>query len=298
MTAPEIAAALGGGRRSGHWWRCVCPVHGSRTGRSLTLALCDGHHGLVVHCYAGCSHVDILAELRRRGLMGRAGEHRPVPAKAIRTDQTADVTRRIETARRVWNAARDAGGSPVARYLAGRGITIPLPPSLRWAPSCPHPGRTYLPAMVARVDSVDGELIGVHRTFLTAGWRRHDRASLGPIGGGAVRLAAAGELLMISEGVETGLSAQQACGLPCWAAISTSGLMALLLPPIARTVVILADHDENGAGERAARLAADRWLAEGRRVQIAMPPQPGTDFNDVMLGRAYARITEARDVAA
>jgi putative DNA primase/helicase len=63
-------------------------------------------------------------------------------------------------------------------------------------------------------------------------------------------------------------------------------------------VVILADHDENGAGERAARLAADRWLAEGRRVRIAMPPQPGTDFNDVMLGRAYARITEARDVAA
>jgi len=29
-----------------------------------------------------------------------------------------------------------------------------------------------------------------------------------------------------------------------------------------------------------------------------MPPEPGTDFNDVLLGRAHARIEEARDVAA
>jgi putative DNA primase/helicase len=75
-------------------------------------------------------------------------------------------------------------------------------------------------------------------------------------------------------------------------------MVALMLPPIVRTVIILADHDVSGAGERAARTAAARWLAEGRRVRIAMPPQPATDFNDVLLGRAYARITEARDVAA
>jgi hypothetical protein len=29
-----------------------------------------------------------------------------------------------------------------------------------------------------------------------------------------------------------------------------------------------------------------------------MPPEPGTDFNDVLLGRSYGRIVEARDVAA
>jgi hypothetical protein len=26
MIAAEIAEKLGGARRSGHWWRCVCPV--------------------------------------------------------------------------------------------------------------------------------------------------------------------------------------------------------------------------------------------------------------------------------
>ena len=57
-----------------------------------------------------------------------------------------------------------------------------------------------------------------------------------------------------------------------------------------------ADHDANGTGERAAHDAAARWLAEGRRVRIAMPPEPGADFNDVLIGRAAAKIDEARHV--
>jgi putative DNA primase/helicase len=41
----------------------------------------------------------------------------------------------------------------------------------------------------------------------------------------------------------------------------------------------------NGVGERAARTAAQRWLAEGRHVRIAMPPVPGFDWNDVLLNK-------------
>jgi hypothetical protein len=40
-----------------------------------------------------------------------------------------------------------------------------------------------------------------------------------------------------------------------------------------------------------------RWLAEGRRVRIAIPPEPGTDFNDVLTSQAAANIKEARRVA-
>jgi phage/plasmid primase-like uncharacterized protein len=156
--------------------------------------------------------------------------------------------------------------------------------------------------MVARIDSIDGDLIGVSRIWLrrdTAGiWRRRERAMLGRAAGGAVRLAPATETLLIGEGVETCLAAMQATAMPAWAALSTSGMTGLVLPPIVRRVIILADHDVNGAGEWAARTAAVRWLAEGRRVRIAMPPEPGTDFNDVLLGRSYGRIVEARDVAA
>ena len=34
---------------------------------------------------------------------------------------------------------------------------------------------------------------------------------------------------------------------------------------------------------QAAQKAAPRWLAEGRRVRIAIPPEPGSDFNDLLL---------------
>jgi hypothetical protein len=156
--------------------------------------------------------------------------------------------------------------------------------------------------MVARVDDIDGELIGISRTWLTrdaaGNWYRLHRAMLGRAACGGVRLAPVAETLMIGEGIETCLAAMQATGMPAWAALSTSGMKALLLPPGVRDVVILADHDANGAGERAAYIAADRWVAEGRRVRIAMPPAPDTDFNDLLLGRANLRITEARDVAA
>ena len=50
MNAAEIAVALGAAHRSGQWWRCLCPVHGSRTGRSATLALRDGDRGLLIRC--------------------------------------------------------------------------------------------------------------------------------------------------------------------------------------------------------------------------------------------------------
>jgi putative DNA primase/helicase len=113
-----------------------------------------------------------------------------------------------------------------------------------------------------------------------------------------VRLAPAAETLLIGEGIETALAAMQATAQPAWAGLSTSGMVALRLPPIVCTVVILADHDRSGAGERAARTAAQRWLAEGRRVRIAMPPEPGTDMADVLAGRAYASVGEVRDAAA
>jgi DNA primase len=59
--------------------------------------------------------------------------------------------------------------------------------------------------------------------------------------------------------------------------------MALDLPQTVRDVIVLADGDD--AGKAAARGAALRWKREGRRVRIAYPSE-GTDFNDMLLGRA------------
>ncbi len=296
MTSAGIAEALGGGHRSGAWWRCRCPAHGSR---GATLALRDGDRGLIAVCHAGCSRADILAALRQRGLLlGDSDTHRAAPLP-IRNDGAAG---RIEAATRILNAARVARGTPLIAYLAGRGITLPAPPALRWAPALRRPDGTCGPAMVAGIGNIDGELIGVSRTWLdrdAAGrWYRRERAMLGRAAGGSVRLAPASETLLVGEGIETCLAAMQATAMPAWAALSTAGMVALRLPAMVRAIVILADHDISGAGERAARAAAAAWCGEGRRVRIALPPMAGTDFNDVLLGHACARIAEARDGAA
>ena len=57
---------------------------------------------------------------------------------------------------------------------------------------------------------------------------------------------------MVGEGIESCLAAMQARGLPAWAALSTSGLLALDLPKDVRDVIVLADGDD--AGEAAAQM--------------------------------------------
>src|SRR5215472_4646334 len=224
MTAAEIAAALGNARREGRNWRCICTVHGGRS-----LALRNGRRRLLIKCWGGCETRDVLTELRRIGLLaGRSDGSRPVPV-IPRSDGGANAAQHTAAAHRIWNAAKDPRGSEVASYFVGRGFTTSLPPSLRWAPALRRPDGTYAPAMVARVDNLDGELVGVHRTWLARDdcgrWRRRDRASLGAIARGAVRLAPAAERLMIGEGAETCLAAMTATAQPVWAALSTSGMV-------------------------------------------------------------------------
>jgi hypothetical protein len=69
-------------------------------------------------------------------------------------------------------------------------------------------------------------------------------------------------------------------GFPAWAAMSAGNMAnALVLPPIAHSVVIAADPDE--PGRKAAGDAWSRWRAEGRLVRIATPNGSG-DFNDLL----------------
>ncbi len=113
---------------------------------------------------------------------------------------------------------------------------------------------------------------------------------LGRIAGGAVRLASAGPRLAVAEGIETALSIAQAClELPVWAALSTSGMRSLILPSDVSEVTLCADGD--AAGQEAAKAAAKRFVAEGRRVQIAQPPAGASDFNDVLQTAEAAEAT-------
>jgi len=180
-----------------------------------------------------------------------------------------------------------AYGTLVTTYLASRGLHLLPPTSLRFHPGLTHPSGGTWPAMVALVTrGSDDAPIAVHRTFLARDGSdkapvEPQRMMLGPVGGGAVRLAAAASELLIGEGLETVLSGMQLTGKLGWACLSTGGLRSLHLPEEVREVTILEDADDQGREAPAA--AAQRLIREGRTVRVARPPVGFKDFNDVLL---------------
>src|SRR6266566_6576600 len=283
LTGATLAKALRG-HRVGRGWVAHCPAHDDRH-PSFSIDERNGH--LLFRCRARCSQAAVIAALRRRGLWGRgrlgaASISAATPQHDTKADEASD-RQRTEMALRIWAETQPAAGSLVETYLRARGINIPNPPSLRFHPALKHSSGGRWPALVAVVTrGAEGEPIAIHRTFLSPDGRGkapidRQKMLLGPCRGGAVRLGPVSDRLMIAEGIETCLAAMQGKGWSAWAALSTSGLRSLDLPPVVREVIVLADGDDSG--ESAARTAGLRWRREGRIVRIARAPA-GTDFND------------------
>ncbi len=294
MNAQDVTKALSG-TWHGSYGTARCPAHDDREPSLSIRGGLDGEP--VFHCFAGCSWREIKDALRARGLLPEHDPgHAPPPRRRRRLASPGappddiDQHHRIEFARQKWREAVPLTDSPADVYLGARGLepgTEGWPPSMRYHPALRHgPTGLLLPALIAAVTIWPGRnVVGLHRTFLRMDGKAKAPVSkpkmmIGRCGGGAVRLAPAGPELVLSEGIETGLSVQQATGLPVWATLSTSGLRSVILPAEVKTVIIAADGDQ--AGEEAAQAAARRFIAEGRDVKIARPPQ-GMDFNDLLL---------------
>lgn len=189
-----------------------------------------------------------------------------------------------------------------SEYLASRGLEIA--PGLEWIKSLPytHDGERIgeFPAMLAPVYR-DGKFQTYHATYLERGKKAavpSPRKILPgpPLSGAACPLypifgTQFGENseIGIAEGIETAIAAKMLFGVPTWAALNTS-LMAGWSPPKGiQKVHIFADHDKHLAGHAAAYTLAHRLLLKGLKVEIQIPPDPGTDWNDVLLkGRKVA----------
>ena len=212
--------------------------------------------------------------------------------------QTAKPER--DTAREIafiLDHARPIAGTPAAAYLRARGLAVPDGADLLAHLDLTHwETKSGYPALIGIVRDRAGDVVAIHRTYLQSDAAQPDdvakapvtkpRMMLGKTGGGAVRLAPLGQsgVLALSEGIETGLAVMAACpGLAVWATLSTSGLEQVQLPAQAKRIIFLADHDASGAGLRAAEATARRLRAEAREVAIALPPEAGHDFNDVLL---------------
>jgi putative DNA primase/helicase len=287
MTLHEMLSRLTGVRAHAGYYTARCPAHDDRTSSLSIRPVCNGK--LLLKCFAGCGWRAVIAALDGqpwRLTIGLPSMRRLEP----------DNRKRAEYAVGIWREARPAPGTIVERYLKMRGISIAVPASLRFHPALKHPSGLFLSAMVAAVQADNGRIVGVHRTYMArAGGAKANvepkKLMLGPCGGGAVRFGKAVPVIAVAEGVETALSIAQAIpGLSVWAALSTSGLKTIRLPPEVREILIGADNDSSGAGERAAYDTANRFLREDARrtVRIVLPPISGSDWNDVLNGRSGA----------
>ena len=188
-----------------------------------------------------------------------------------------------EAAHAIWTAALPAEWSPVRIYLQHRGIIIPPPPSIRFAELQHRTGQT-LPTMVAAVQNKDGMVVAVLRTFLAPDGAEKaavtpNKMALGPIAGGAARLALAADTVALVEGVEDGLALMQMTGTPVWAVLGTSGFLVVELPDHIHRVILAPDGDK--AGDKVIDPAAERLTRQGIDVRVSQPP-PGKDWCDIL----------------
>jgi hypothetical protein len=269
--------------------RCPLPSHGRRRGdHNPSLSVTDGDKGILVHCFAGCDPRAILDELRRRGLIeddpGRARRrtgttglptHR---APSVIPDQVPDPE-----ALSTWRGA--VGDVAVLRqYFRSRGIVSDsLPPSLR-AGTYKHLDRYQLPALIAAVQAPNRQIVAVQVTLIDPRGDRKaqlriPRKTIGALGAGAVRLAAATDELGLAEGAEKGLAAQQIFGVPTWVTLGAGRMHRVFIPDTVRTLHIFADGDAPG------REAAERTAQANRirRVVIHTPLNGLKDWDDVLI---------------
>lgn len=186
-----------------------------------------------------------------------------------------------KAARTIWDGAAPISGTPAEAYLRSRGITMDLPHTLRFAHLRYPQEQSRRPALVAAVCAPDGNLTGIQRTFLTDDGGKADvpevKLSLGRVAGGAIQIGPPVASLIVTEGLEDGLTLAQALGRSVWVSAGTSMLPRMELADVTRAVVIGADGD--APGEAAATKAAHAFAAAGRKVRIMRPASGFKDFN-------------------
>ncbi|MNS04544.1 Zinc-binding domain of primase-helicase [compost metagenome] len=305
-----------------------CPLHGGNSGRAFRVFpdVSETGGGICNSCGSfadgfallmainGWSFKETLAAVA--GYLGLAPGTSTGRKKAAATVTKPQIVPEVDEAalaklNKVWRESLPAAhpdAEPMRKYLQRRGILMETyPEDLRFHPSLPyyHDGKCLgtFPAMVAMVRTFRREPVSIHRTFLTLdgfkaapmlqGERLDSRKLMkspmpGATRGCAIQLFEAESTLAVAEGIETALSFHRHTGLPVWSALNAGGLERFQIPMGVQELVIAADHDLNGRGQEAARILAEQCKRERMPFRIVTPPEPGTDWNDVLGGGKQA----------
>jgi DNA primase len=262
----------------------LCPFHQEKT---PSFKVENGRF----HCF-GCgadgdaiSWIQITAGMTFRNSVEELTGDRLPKAAPRQDDERCNVhatAARVREARAIWSSAKPIAGTKAEYYLRARGI-CGLNPSLRFAEQFPYTPAVRLPAMIAAMLSPMRELVAIQVTMLNP--QKPEKAAIatprrtiGAMGAGAVRLAAASHFLGLAEGVETALSAMQLTGVPAWACLGAGRMQRVHIPASVGEIHLFGDNDSPGrdAVERTSQVHA------GKTVTVSFPPAPAGDWNDYL----------------
>jgi Toprim domain len=296
---------LSNGKREGRYW-LVGDVYNT-PGRSMFVRLqaspkgpagkftdaATGEHGdlldVIRHSLGLHDFRKVAAEARRFLRLPR-----PEPEPVFKPIRPAVMVGSQEAARRLFAMSGPIEGTIVQTYLQRRGIaSVHHGGSLRFHPRCYYRPDEHLPtetwpAMIACVTDLDGQITGVHRTWLDPnGFDRirlgkapidTPRRAMGDLLGNAVRFGVADDdVLVAGEGIETMLSLRCVLPtLPMAAALSANHLAAMLLSSSLRRLYIARDAD--AAGDMVQAILLNRAQTAGIEA-IPLSPRLG-DFNE------------------
>lgn len=278
--------------------------------RSPSLEVNDNKGTYHCHgCGAGGDAITFL--MKQEGMSFRqavevlTGDEFPLISEEERAKRKAaderDTADRIALARSIWARTVPAAGTPAGVYAQARGITIDLPPTVRFVMTprwrdveTGEVGRDH-PALACALQDVSGGIVGVQCVFLMDGGRRKfeqirpdgakakAKLSFGVIVGSALRLGPATEHLIACPGPENGLSLLQAMpDKSIWVAVGDALLPQVAYPPEVRSICLAGDNDTSGRAS--IQRARDAALTSGLRVSEAYPPEGFNDWNDYLRG--------------
>lgn len=206
----------------------------------------------------------------------------------------------------LWNSATPLSNTdPAGRYLINRGLSVPSTGVLRY-----HAGLDYwhdgqyvgeFPAMLAAVTSPTGELVTLHRTFITDKGNKAPVPTVkklcstcGSLVGASVKIGTPktrsnGSLgIGIAEGIETAIAAEALFDVTVWAGVSAHGMASFIPPSQVHNVYIFADNDVNKTGQNAAKRLAERLVRESFTTRILISPIHDSDWADILMIRRDA----------
>ena len=295
----EVMRLLPYGKREGREWICINPTRSDNNLGSFKVNLVSGKWSDFASGDAGGDIVSLLAYLEGVSqyeaalkIVGRRSNILIFPRKTAKVSKDKYIKALIS---KILAECMSSNSSPIEDYLRSRGYKDEIPPNILFHPRLYHSSsKSHYPAMVSVIHKwPDLEILGLHRTYLKTGdvgiVSKADispnKMMLGSAGGGAVMISAieSDKPLIIAEGIETALSVYASTGIPSWAALSTSGMIKIVVPPVEELGQIIIAADSDAAGMNAAKLLATRLLGSGYKVKIAKPPSDGTDFNDLLL---------------